>query len=131
MLLTASSIDECREITHVELSKQIDKLLVRVNLLLDAVAREHKKGLISKGVNRYYYIQKREELTLLKEAALSAIENNTVPDDRQRFLMEKLDAEYREVYTMWKKDVRWIHNLRQEKTRDTSTSTSAAAWRIL
>ena len=100
----------------VESSKRLDKFLVRVNTLLDLLAREHENGLINKGVDRYYYIQKREELLLLREGFLDATRKTAGTDHRSRFFMEKLSQEYRVVYCSWKKDVRWINKVLLEKT---------------
>lgn len=102
----------------VEVSKRIDKFLVRVNTLIDLLAKEHENGLINKGVNRYYYIQKKEELILLREGALDATKTTLDVSHRSRFFMEKLDREYREVYCTWKKDVRWINKVLMEKNHE-------------
>jgi hypothetical protein len=86
--------------------------------LLDTLAREHKSGLINKGVDRYYYIQKKEELILLREAVLDAGRINSGSGDRSVVLMEKLDREYKQVYCARKKDARWINNVLLERDRN-------------
>jgi hypothetical protein len=105
----------------VEVLSRLDRLLIRIKRLLDILAREHKTGLLNKGVNRYYYIQKKEELILLKEAVLDASKSNPHSADRSTVLMEKLDREYNEVYCAWKKDARWINKVLLEKDRNRNT----------
>ena len=105
----------------MEVLSRLDRLLIRINRLLDILARAHKNGLINKGVNRYYYIQKKEELILLREAVLDAGQINSDPGDRSRVLMEKLGREYNEVYCAWKKDARWINKVLLAKDRNKNT----------
>jgi hypothetical protein len=83
--------------------------------LLDILAREHKSGLINKGIDRYYYIQKKEELILLREAVLDAGRTNSDSGDRCGVLKENLHQEYNKVYCAWKKDARWINKVLLER----------------
>jgi hypothetical protein len=101
----------------VEVLSRLEKLLIRINRLLDILAREHKSDLINKGVNRYYYIQKKEELILLREVILDAGRTLCDSSDRAGVLTEKLHRDYYEVCRAWKKDARWINHVLLERDR--------------
>jgi hypothetical protein len=102
----------------LEPSKKLDKFLLRVNALLDTLDREHENRLINRGVDRYYYIQKKEELILLREGVEEAGKKARGSAQRVEFFKKRLANEYQDVFSAWKKDVRWVNRVLTDKTRD-------------
>jgi len=64
----------------------------------------HQDGLQGhQHVDQFYYMQKLEELALLEDSISETLK-------RLKFLQERFESEYEEVYCRWRKDVRWMNN---------------------
>ena len=97
---------------------RLNKFLARVNELIDTLTKE-KNSVLQRGVDPYYYIQKREELKLLQERADEAAKKIEEEKQRLQFYNDKLNEEYRELFNAWRKDTRWVYMvLREHETKN-------------
>jgi hypothetical protein len=65
----------------------------------------HQDGLQGQQhVDQFHYMQKLEELAQLENSISETLE-------RLKFLQNRFDSEYEEVFCRWRKDVRWMNKL--------------------
>lgn len=76
------------------MTNKIDKLISRITALIRVLVRHDHDIIIRTCIDKYYYIQKCEELKLLKEVSW---ENDLVLEH------------YRVVFLQWRRDVRWLN----------------------
>lgn len=62
----------------------------------------HKELGIHHAINHFYYMQKTEELRLLKEQLLEA-------QTRLEMVQHNACHHYMELFTNWRKDIRWLN----------------------
>jgi len=82
----------------MSLPTRIEKLVARVAALTEFLAAEQRDRFLLGTIDLYYYIQKAEELTLLREALMKV-----------RIDTDVVLVHYTEVYCRWRKDVRWLN----------------------
>lgn len=92
----------------------LEKFLLRVSDLI-ATLMDEKNAFLQRGVDPYYYIRKKEELQLLKEASADATKKVEEATQRLRFFNEKLDENYRELFNAWRKDVHWVSSMLRDQ----------------
>lgn len=66
---------------------KVVKFIDRLNEFVEEL-REHRSLLVHDRISEFYYMQKITEIQLLKES---------------------LESRYREVYSQWRKDARWLN----------------------
>lgn len=77
---------------------KVEKLVVKIHQLLSNIPEFGGDLVVRRCIDRYYYLQKVEELHLLNEAVR-----------KLRVSQEQLMQYYREVYFRWSNDVRWLN----------------------
>jgi hypothetical protein len=95
-------------------SETLNKFLGRINDLIDTLTKE-KNSVLQRGVDPYYYIQKREELKLLQERADEAVKKIEEEKQKLQFYNQKLNEEYRGLFNAWRKDARWVYMVLRER----------------
>ncbi len=103
---------------------RLNKFLGRINELIDTITHE-RNALLQRGVDPYYYIQKREELKLLQEGVEDSLKKITEAKERLEFFNEKLDEGYKELYNSWRKDARWVNAVLREREPKTKVDQAA------
>lgn len=82
-------------------TEKLDRFLKCIEKLIDDLAANHNLPVHSK-INQFYYMQKIEELKLLKEQVEDQVK-------RLQFVERNLEQEYTHVFTRWSKDARWLN----------------------
>jgi hypothetical protein len=91
--------------------KKLDKFLIRMEKFVDDLCKM-KRHDVQLYVDQYYYVQKIEELKVMKEELDEALK-------RTKFFQESIDSNYREISCRWRKDVQWF-NKRQSNDSQAS-----------
>ena len=81
--------------------KKFEKFLNYLHEFVSALTNRQKLPVHSK-INQFYYMQKIEELKLLKEQLNDAVK-------RMKIVQDNFDEKYKEIFCRWSKDVRWFN----------------------
>lgn len=77
---------------------RLNKFLGRINELIDTLSNG-RNALLQRGVDPYYYIQKREELKLLQEGVEDSLKKIAEGKERLEFFNEKLNERYKNFFS--------------------------------